>query len=81
MAEKLAEFDWGKPKRGRPAKYPWKKWFDGEIYKLEHGIDFDISVKSFRNSMKAAEKRHGVRVRSMSLEKGQILVIQARKED
>jgi len=81
MAEKLAEFDWNPPKRGRPPKYPWKQWLDGGIYKLEYGIDFDISVKSFRNSLKAAEKRYGVQVRSMSFEKGKILVIQARKED
>lgn len=49
------------PKRGRPAKYPWDKWFDGKTRVLEQGVDYEAdSPKSFRSTVYSAAKRMGI---------------------
>lgn len=35
-------------RRGRPPKYDWDRYFDGEIHVLRQGVDFQISPTSFR---------------------------------
>jgi hypothetical protein len=43
MAEKLREFDFtsSRPRRTDGSyNYPWDDWFDGDIWKLEEGVDF-----------------------------------------
>lgn len=43
MSEKLKEFDFGSssPRRTDGSyTYPWDDWFDGDIWKLEQGVDF-----------------------------------------
>jgi hypothetical protein len=52
--------------RGRPPKYPWDEWLDGELKFLRRGEDFDPertgrpSAASFRaTAYKAAEVRGG----------------------
>lgn len=43
---------------GRPSKYPWDVWLDGETRTLIRGEDFDISPASFRNIvLQAADRR------------------------
>lgn len=34
--------------RGRPQKYPWDRWTDGEWHYPKKGVDFDCSLVSFR---------------------------------
>lgn len=36
-----------KPKRGRPAKYPWKKWCDGAVhrYRTENADSFVAALR------------------------------------
>lgn len=45
MATKLKEFDFSTPsnltKADEKAVYPWDDWFDGDIWQLTHGEDFD----------------------------------------
>lgn len=36
------------PRRGRPPKYDWDKYFDGQRHVLHKGRDFDTRVESFR---------------------------------
>jgi len=43
MSEKLKEFDFASssPRRTDGSyTYPWDDWFDGDIWKLEQGVDF-----------------------------------------
>jgi hypothetical protein len=47
-------------KRGRPPKYDWESYFDGQIHVLYSGQDFDISPKSFRALVhRTARSREG----------------------
>lgn len=46
------------PKRlGRPPKYPWDKWLDGEIHVVEQDIDFRTLMSSFVMMIHQAAKR------------------------
>lgn len=42
--------------------HTWFKWFDGKEHVLLSGINFNVSVGSFRQQAYAAARRHGVRV-------------------
>jgi hypothetical protein len=50
--------------RGRPAKYPWADWLDGNRHILRQGEHFEDSVKvsSFRAECHAAADRKGGKV-------------------
>jgi hypothetical protein len=47
--------------RGRPAKYPWAEWTNGERHVLRQGEHFENTVKvsSFRAECHAAARRKG----------------------
>lgn len=62
MATVLAEFT---PRNlgGRPTKYPWLQWFDGNIWRLTHGVDFDLKLTSFRPSAITMARKLGYRLR------------------
>ena len=49
-------------KRSRRNKYPWDKWFDGSVWRLTRGQDFQVSLDGFRGAAGQAAKRHGVRI-------------------
>ena len=34
--------------KGRPPKYPWEQWTDGQARRLYQGEDFDATLESFR---------------------------------
>jgi len=61
----VAEVVDGFPESGRNAKFPWDEWFDGQVRRLEHGVDFDSKPSSFRSAANgvAARRGHGVRVK------------------
>lgn len=49
---------------GRPEKYPYDEWFDGEDHPLRQEEDFpDATPKSFRAVTYVAAARRGLRVR------------------
>ena len=73
MAKTLPDFDFS-PK-GRGEAYPWNEWFDGRIYKLVQGEDFETSPLGFRSSIYNAAARHDVKVRTSVVDGG--IVIQA----
>lgn len=70
MAKKLNQFDFdsAKPRTsaGRPARYPWNEWMDGEIRVLVQGDDFDLGrgeteptnarARSFLNTVRSEVK-------------------------
>ena len=45
MAERIESFVSSK---GRPPKYPWEDWTNGDAWKLYKGKDFDADLISFR---------------------------------
>jgi thioesterase domain-containing protein len=47
--------------RGRPAKYPWETWTDGQRHVLVQGDHFsdEVKVTSFRAECHAAARRKG----------------------
>lgn len=47
---------------GRPSKYPWDKWMDGNLHTLVRGRDFQPSVDTFRNFITQKAGKSGVRV-------------------
>jgi len=47
------------PGRLHTAKYPWDQWFDGRIWRLVKGEDFDVSEVNMRSSIYVAAKRLG----------------------
>ena len=36
------------PASTRGSKYPWINWFDGKVWELTPGTDFDCNVDSMR---------------------------------
>jgi hypothetical protein len=60
MAEVVADF----PTRLHYRRHPWDKWLDGQIWKLESGVDFAGSPRSFVGTVHHAAKRMGVRAQT-----------------
>lgn len=50
------------PSRGRKDSYPFDEWFDGDIWELVSGEDFDISVEGMRSSLHNAGKRKDIKI-------------------
>lgn len=60
MAHKIAAF----PKSTRRSKYDVAKWFDGNIWKLVQGEDFDVPIPSFRGSLYNQAGKKGFEIRT-----------------
>ena len=44
MAQKLKQYDFGPQSKlttGKKADYPWEDWFDGDIWQIQMGDDFE----------------------------------------
>ena len=67
MAEVLEKFSFT---RGR---YNWDDWFDGQIWRLEQGEDFEVDPSSFRSTITAAARRYEVSVRT-SVDGGSVVL-------
>jgi hypothetical protein len=78
MAEKLKIF---KFKGNHGGKYPWDDWFDGGIWKLRHGKDFNCQVANFRTGASHAARKHGGRLKTSVIEGESAVVIQFIKEN
>jgi len=78
MATTVETFDFNdRTGKIRPEKYPWHDWFNGQIWLLEHQVDFSgKNPNVFRNTIGSAAKRHNVRTRT-SLKDGKYLYLQA----
>ena len=64
MATLVTEF----PKTvGRPEKYPYAQWFDGQMWALEEGVDFTTSVDSLRGAINSAKKKRKIAVRTAAV--------------
>jgi hypothetical protein len=78
MAELLDDFDWS---QGRRSIYPWETWFDGRVWKLHSGKDFQGPASRFQTNLYShpVASRRGLKVRSSIVDDNKALVIQAYK--
>ena len=67
------------PKTMRASKYDWDSLFDGEIYKVTKGDDFECDIESFRVQAYGAARNRGLFFRSAKLSDNE-LAIQATKD-
>jgi hypothetical protein len=67
MATVLKSYDWSKVsrtnKRERSRSYPWNDWFDGRIWQLEQGTDFDGPPASLERVIRTSANRRHIKVR------------------
>jgi hypothetical protein len=54
----------GGRRTGRPAKYPWDTWLDGEEHRLMHGRDFTGDPHSVRQQVLNEAGRRGVAIQT-----------------
>lgn len=74
--EVLPEF----PTAGRPRKYDWDSWLDGQVRKLIQGKHYETSTASIRATASNAAKKAGKKLRSKSMTEDdgtEALIIQA----
>ena len=62
MAEILEDHEFSKI--GRNDAYPYDEWFDGQIWKLYQGVDFNCTAISMRINLYNAAKRKDVKIRT-----------------
>jgi hypothetical protein len=74
MAKKVDKFDFDKK-----SKYPWDEWFDGDIWVLEQGEDFTISLPNMRSVIYGAADRAGLEVKTSVDADAKTITIQASK--
>lgn len=74
MATKLTKFDFSAPSSltasgEEKAAYPWEEWFDGDIWQLTHGEDFDPHPLMMERIIRtrATGRKARVRVRHLPL--------------
>lgn len=60
MAHKIAQF----PTASRRSKYDVDTWFDGNIWKLIQGEDFNVPIASFRGSLYNQANKKGFAIRT-----------------
>jgi hypothetical protein len=56
---------WANHNARNSARFEWDKWADGQTWRLEHGVDFTSTIKSFRALMYRTYKAKGLKVRSV----------------
>lgn len=76
MAKRLDSFNFTLGARG---KYPVDEWLDGDIWSLEQGTDFDVSITAVRQALMASANRRGLKLQTSA--NGNTLVIRAVKRD
>lgn len=45
-------------------KYPWDEWFDGSVWRLRQGEDFDVNCESMRSAIYMAAYRKKYKVKT-----------------
>lgn len=51
-------------KAGRPQKYPWATWFNGEVHVLKFGTDIQCGLPTFRTNLSKHAKKANITVRT-----------------
>jgi len=66
MAEKLRTFDFDRPSELTNTEkrvYPWAEWFDGDIWQITHGQDFDTHPLMMERIIRTRAVSHKAKVR------------------
>lgn len=74
MAEALKTFDFRTI--GRPTKYAWKTWANGQPWRLVAGTDFSVPAETMRSNAFQWAKKNGMTVRTSVMDDGKAIVIQ-----
>lgn len=72
MAEILNDYNFKDV--GRGSRYPYDEWFDGQIWKLTHLVDFDCQPASLRQAFYSAAKRKGMKIKVSLLSNNDVVV-------
>jgi hypothetical protein len=82
MAKRLDNFDFGSGgRRGRPSKYPWNEWTDGNVWEIRRPEDFTLTNTNMQATLHDKASALGMKVRSESTPDGHGLVFQFRRRD
>lgn len=57
------DFDFARDNGGGNSKYDWARLFDGQVWELVHGEDFDCLPEMFRRQAYGRATKEGKRVR------------------
>jgi hypothetical protein len=74
MAEQLPTYQF--PTRGRPHKYSWDAWIDGNPWKLVKGADFTVTTKTMQANARTYAKKNDLTVKTAITDNGNVLVVQ-----
>lgn len=81
MAEKITSKFAGFGRHSTAAKYDYEKWFDGEVWKLTRGEDFQTNPLALRTTLYNAAKKFGVKVRTSIPDENTVIVQASPRED
>lgn len=58
-------------------KYPWEQWFDGGIWQIKQGEDFQVDIGSMRSCIYTAAKRYKKKIRTHVPRQKNMIYVQA----
>lgn len=61
-------------RKGRPEKYPWSEWSDGQTRVLTRSVDFDCEIDSLTNTVHQWARRHGFVARTERMAVDQVAI-------
>lgn len=61
---------------GRPEKYDWDAWTDGEKHVIEQGEDFPIETRSMQAQLHVKAGQRGMKVKTRILDEGTKIAFQ-----
>jgi hypothetical protein len=76
MAKNLKSYEFASG--GGRQKYPWEQWFNGDIWELTDGDDFQCNIATMRMQTHKQAKARGLRVKT-AVDGGRF-ILQAFKE-
>jgi hypothetical protein len=67
------------PSKRRPCSdpYPWSKWFDGQVWEIRQGVDYQTRSQDFRCHVLSAAKARGLKVKTAVIDNGAAVAVQA----
>jgi hypothetical protein len=74
VAKKLRE--WPGEKLIKKRRHPWDTYFNGKIWELQKGVDFDCKIENMRVIICQAARKRNLRVRTKVDYKKGTLVLQ-----
>ena len=74
MAKQLDnDYDFRQNRKGRPEKYPWGQWVDGNVWELTKGDDYQCTTPSMVTQIHLKATARRLRARTSVTETGLVL--------